>query len=115
MEFEELLTAVEAISPGAAIALRERKRQIDEKGFSAKHDSAWRSGQLLRAAECYFLTEDQRRRVTPQGADAPGKWPFVSETFKPTGDRLMDLAKGVAMSIAEMDRIVHERQQAGEM
>lgn len=115
MEFEELLTAVEAISPGAAIALRERKRQIDEKGFSAKHDSAWKSGQLLRAAECYFLTEDQRRRVTPKGADAPGKWPFVSEAFKPTGDRLMDLAKGVAMSIAEMDRIVHERKQAGEI
>ena len=115
MEFEDLLKAIETYSPGAAIALRERVRQIEEKGYTKKHDSAWKSGQLLRAAECYFLTDEQRRRMTPNGANAPGKWPFISETFKPTGDRLLDLSKGVAMAIAEMDRIIHERQQAGEM
>lgn len=115
MEIEELLKGIEAISPGAALAVRERKRQIEEKGYSAKHDSAWKAGQLLRGAECYFLTDDQRRWVTPRGGNAPGKWPFVNDTFKPTGDRLHDLAKGVAMAIAEMDRIINERQKAGEM
>ena len=115
MELEETLKAIETFSPGAAMAVRERKRQIEEKGYSQKHDSAWRSGQLLRGAECYFLTDDQRRRMTPNGANAPGKWPFISDTFKPTGDRLLDLSKGVAMAIAEMDRIIHERQEAGEM
>jgi hypothetical protein len=38
----------------------ERKRQIEEEGFTAEHDAKWTHRELLGAAICYLLSDKER-------------------------------------------------------
>lgn len=107
--------AIEALasllSPAAIDALKERARQIEAEGWTEEHDDAHENGELALAASCYM--------AHPRGGavPVPGKgkrtipdlWPWDAEWWKPGGKALADyrarLVKGVALGLAEIERV----------
>ena len=85
------------IMNGAYLISKERKRQIEEEGFDAKHDSMNVNNQLIQAAMCY---------LNPKDDFVKENWPksCEKEWFKPT-IRIRDLVKAGALISAEIDRL----------
>jgi hypothetical protein len=71
----------------------ERRRQVAIEGWTPEHDSAYRNGELTRAAACYAL-----------GARPPGMWPWADSWWKP-GTKERNLEKAGALIAAELDRL----------
>jgi hypothetical protein len=90
-----------ALTPGAQIILNERKRQISAEGYDAAHDDAHTSGQLATAAKCYVTAPEGREMC---GA-VPSAWPWEPQWWKPSPDRVRDLAKAGALYMAEAARL----------
>ena len=85
---------------GIELIAEERKRQITEEGFDAKHDSHWIGGELSMAACCYA------RQETKNPDFAPFDFPWEKEWWKPTpDDRIRELVKAGALIAAEIDRL----------
>lgn len=93
---EQEMTGTEAIAA-------ERKRQVEQEGWTAAHDDELTGGALAYAAACYAIGSIE----TLEGGGQ--LWPFDSEHWKPSGDRLRDLAKAGALIAAEYDRIARAR------
>jgi hypothetical protein len=75
----------------------ERKRQIEEEGFTAEHDDCLGAGVLAAAAACYAV---------PSLAEKAWLWPFDRSWWKPTPDnRIRELEKAGALIAAEIDRL----------
>jgi hypothetical protein len=83
----------------------ERKRQIEEEGWTAEHDDQWNYDELAMAALCYVIP----------GKDNHGKdnlfikdrWPLNDGFWKPTPDnRIRELEKAGALIAAEIDRLL---------
>src|SRR6476620_5471435 len=74
----------------------ERKRQIEFKGYDAKHDDEHATGELAMAAMCYAMLPLWRpEQMAPLG------WPWSNaqpmDGFKPSPHfRIMELAKAGA-------------------
>jgi hypothetical protein len=86
----------------------ERKRQIEEEGWTAKHDSQWENGELVDVAICYSMSEEEReRRPNPLASEFGIYWPWDgSEWWKPTPyNRIRELEKAGALIAAEIDRL----------
>ena len=82
----------------------ERKRQIEEEGFTAEHDDKWNCGELASAAACYVITEDRRYKV---GRLADTMWVLSGDWWKPSPDnRIRELEKAGALIAAEIDRLI---------
>jgi hypothetical protein len=86
----------------------ERKRQIEEEGFTAEHDDEWCKAELARAAVCY---------TTPYGfvGLVANVWPhnWKKEWFKPLPtNQIRNLEKAGALIAAEIDRLL--RMKRGE-
>jgi hypothetical protein len=87
----------------------ERKRQIEEEGFTAEHDDWQNQDQLALAAACYAIPEYYRRCLNEKFHNAfsflipygfPGQW------FKPAPEnRIRELEKSGALIAAEIDRL----------
>ncbi len=76
----------------------ERDRQVNDLGFDDHHDNAHTKGELASAASCYSaLAGNPRAQSTA--------WPFGQENFKPSNDKLIDLAKAGALILAEIERV----------
>jgi hypothetical protein len=85
----------------------ERRRQIEEEGWTADHDDQHENNELAKAAACYALpfpdfydeyTGDERARFFPN------QW--AEERFKPTpNNRIRELEKAGALIAAEIDRL----------
>jgi len=93
----------------------ERKRQIEEEGWTPEHDDSHRDGDLARAASAYafasILTDQQRHSVLGNVNPAffnlcwmlwPLNWSWA--TFKPK-DKKKCLVKAGALIAAEIDRL----------
>lgn len=134
MELQDILKNIESFSPSAAAAVRERKRQIDQEGYTPQHDLGHIEDQLAYAAICY--ASPQRRKVRKQPGDnsypniptvqetdekgqmqtymlmPPVLWPWGLDEWKPTpGDRARELEKAAALLIAERDRILAKQEK----
>jgi hypothetical protein len=86
----------------------ERKRQIEEEGFTAEHDDNHDFDELARAAACYILPERIREGRFGLKIAALGRllWPWGGDQWKPTPDnRIRELEKAGAMVAAEIDRL----------
>lgn len=88
----------------AAVAdelLDERKRQVEQEGWTAEHDDAHELGDLGDAAACYAMS--------PGGTIASGAqsrlWPWDRKWLKQRGDRRRDLVKAGGLIIAEIERL----------
>jgi hypothetical protein len=75
----------------ASDLLRERDRQINIEGWTAKHDDEHDGGELARAAACY-------------ASGHPARWPWPLAWWKPK-DKRRNLVKAGALIIAEIERL----------
>jgi hypothetical protein len=94
----------------------ERKRQIEEEGFTAERDDGYADRSLASAAACYAMAASQDRfarelvtdkEVSPQNLYIvrclwPRGWSW--KWWKPTTHR-RDLVKAAALIVAEIERL----------
>lgn len=104
---------------GLALIGAERARQINEEGWTDRHDDEYGGGPLVRAALCYE-TPAAHRRLIPmrqvrdgqwmacsrgeEQTRVPDGWPWEPEWWKPKS-RLRDLVRAGALYQAEVDRL----------
>ena len=88
----------------AADVLAERRRQIEEEGWTPQHDDNWPSGTLSLAAACYAMPKQDRQSKHGSGVSVwRALWPFDG-WWKPS-DRRRDLVKAGALILAEIERL----------
>lgn len=87
---------------GHELIAAERRRQILQEGWSADHDDAHASGELVLAAECY-IRFGAALRTYPVG-HPPIDWPWEDHWWKPDDDYTRTLVKAGALIAAEIDR-----------
>lgn len=91
---------------GIKIIARERKRQLEVKGYTPEHDDEHYQGELAKAAICYAIPN----RAAIQ---AVTWWPWANapvvnhNIHNPRGrkSRIHELAKAGALIAAEIDRL----------
>lgn len=105
------------LTQAAADVLAERKRQIEQEGWTPEHDSAHRDGSLSQAAACYASNAATWLGMVQSGAknlmDAGRyaelsplrlRWPWAAEWWKPKTPR-RDLVRAGALILAEIERL----------
>jgi transcriptional regulator with XRE-family HTH domain len=87
---------------GIELIAVERKRQIEEEGFTAEHDDQWQQGEIAQAAATYASLPYQVgmwinwRKL---------HWPWDIKWYKPETDRIREMVKVGALAAAEIDRL----------
>jgi len=113
---EQLLPVIEKVfGPGAAKGCAERLRQIQVEGWTPEHDDLSTDGSLSLASAMYIMSEEQRLEELSKTNDPmvpPTGWPWLVEYWKPTPDnRIRELEKGIALGMAEIDRLERKEEQ----
>jgi len=93
---------------GVELIATERKRQIEEEGWTAEHDDNWKNEALAYAAVCYALPQKNGKvwRSAISIDFIKMFFPFENEWWKPTPDnRIRELEKAGALIAAEIDRL----------
>lgn len=101
---DHALSASSALEDIAA----ERRRQIDERGYTTDFDERYDDGELASAAGLYAMFSrpggfEQAQRFAA-GKSAPAGWPWLAKYFRPTSPRRM-LVKAGALILAEIERM----------
>lgn len=86
---------------GAERIAAERRRQVEQEGYTPSRDDGYTNWELSEAAVAY-LTKDPPGS-TADFEDPPAVWPWGKEHWKP-GERLRNLEKAGALVAAEIDR-----------
>lgn len=79
----------------------ERRRQIEELGWSPAKDDEWVEAELARAAGSYAIVADLE---IVNKLVVPPTWPWPTEWYKPADRRDM-LVKAAALVVAEIERL----------
>lgn len=86
---------------GASLIAQERKRQIEEEGYTAVHDEQHNNEELVEAAGCYIYSYVNRDPQMPLI-----DWPWDPRDWKSTPeDWIKQLVKAGALIAAEIDRL----------
>jgi hypothetical protein len=94
---------------GVELIAAERKRQIEEEGWTARHDDEYKNDQLIEAAMCYVSSKKIRANSLVMSL-----WPWKKELWKPTPDnRIRELEKAGALIAAEIDRLLRLEDKDG--
>ncbi|WP_326929500.1 hypothetical protein [Burkholderia sp. ABCPW 111] len=88
--------------------LIERRRQIEQEGWTPEHDDKCGDLEMSCAAGCYAMYT----LAYPAG-DPPPPWPWATDWWKPTTQR-RNLVKAAALILAELERLDRLRARAGE-
>lgn len=88
-----------ALTDAARDVLAERRRQIEQEGWTPAHDDQYRDHELPCAAGCYAMYT----LAYPAG-DPPPAWPWVADWWKPTTHR-RNLVKAGALIQAAIERL----------
>lgn len=93
---------------GAELIAQERKRQVEEEGWTPEHDAEHADGALACAAACYAVPAERRDLYLGQHfLGHPSTWPWSTDWWKPTpDDRRKELVKAGALIAAEIDRLL---------
>jgi hypothetical protein len=101
---------------GIELIAAERRRQLEEEGWTAEHDDQWKSGELARAAACYALLPKDRHESKLDkyftsyfswSKILRKLWPWGMDWYKPTPEnRIRELEKAGALIAAEIDRLL---------
>lgn len=86
------------VHDGAGQITAERRRQVGKEGWTARHDDAHDTGELVDAAVAYCMV------YGTDTSDAIRRWPWAATEFNP-GDRKRNLQKAGALLAAELDRL----------
>ena len=94
---------------GIELVAKERKRQIEEEGFSPKHDAEHTDGELAMAAACYAAPEQVY--IHTQAEDVHhfvDPWPEDWHEWdkREEHSRIRQLAIAGALIAAEIDRLI---------
>lgn len=91
------------IGRGADLITAERRRQVEEEGYTPDHDDD-HGTELVPAAIAYALASTPKEwEEDDETPDSLRWWPWDSASFKPSGD-VRDLVKAGALIAAEIDR-----------
>ena len=93
---------------GSEMIANERKRQIEEEGWSLERDRrAYTEQQLAHAALCYvkWAVSEKYNPI------AYGEWPWDDHWWRPV-DKIRSLTKAGALIAAEIDRIKGEAEES---
>jgi hypothetical protein len=82
----------------------ERKRQIEEEGWTSIHDDQHDAGEMARAAACFALAAWCAPEHAVNESVIIKLWPWEWRWYKPSGKR-RDLVRAGALIIAEIERI----------
>lgn len=94
------LPTIQALEP----VMHERFRQIEDEGYSVEHDDKHDRGEIAQAASVYLMPAGMREQY--EDDEHPTYWPWSAESWKPTpDDRERELIKGLALGLAELERI----------
>ena len=92
----------------------ERRRQIEEEGWTHEHDDVHGNEELASAAVCYALPRHLHGDFLLRSRNAPRPtsiraevWPWTRAWWKPK-DRRRDLVRAGALIVAEIDRLDRE-------
>ncbi|VFT61499.1 Uncharacterised protein [Pseudomonas aeruginosa] len=77
----------------------ERRRQVEDEGWTPEHDDEHNGGELADAAACYALSAAGWSTYA-----ARERWPWPLEWWKPSTAR-RDLVKACALALAEIERL----------
>lgn len=83
----------------------ERRRQIEQEGWSVAHDDQHAEGEMADAAACYAMT------VNTRGLPVNGRtlewwvWPTEWTGWWKPKDRRRDLIRAAALIVAEIERL----------
>lgn len=90
-------------SRAADDVLAERRRQVEDEGWTPEHDDRHGEGELARAGVCYALHAVYGDEFGGK-EHAPGPWPWDRKWWKPK-TRRRDLVRAAALIIAELERL----------
>lgn len=93
---------------GAELIAAERRRQVEQEGWTPEHDDEHDDGQLISAAREYASTalKQVSLRFVEVDAKAPtAAWPWHLDWWNPSDDPVRNLAKAGALIAAEIDRL----------
>lgn len=85
----------------------ERKRQVEDEGYSEEHDDCHSRGELAFAAGCYAYTAGLASCIEPDDhglQHIPSDWPWDRKSWKPK-DKHRNLIRAAALIIAEIERL----------
>jgi hypothetical protein len=97
---EIYLAAGPLVPPAARDVFAERRRQVDQEGWTSTHDDKYRHCELARAAATYALCSDPEQLMLC-GART---WPWRLDWWKRSTYR-RDLIKSGALILAEIERL----------
>lgn len=80
---------------GAERISAERRRQVEQEGFDAAHDTQHSPHELKRAAMCYTVAEGPNDPMPPE-------WPWEARWWKPK-DKVRNLKRAGALYLAAAD------------
>ena len=80
----------------------ERRRQVDEEGWTPEHDDVHIDCSLASAAATYALP--YAGAITRADRNLPIMWPWDASSWKPHGRR-RDLVRAAALIVAEIERL----------
>ncbi|CFK42777.1 gp41 [Burkholderia pseudomallei] len=88
------------VTSAARDVLAERRRQVEQEGWTPEHDDAHSTGDMALAAACYAAADN----ANYPPAEPPDLWPWDSDWWKPSDER-RNLVKAGALIIAEIERL----------
>lgn len=91
---------------GIELISEERKRQIDEEGYTLAHDKEENVlSQLAFAAAAYACPPEANKA---KGFKRTHLFPWDSRAWKPSDNRIVELTKAGALIAAEIDRLQNQ-------
>jgi hypothetical protein len=119
----EALSAGGRLSQALTDVMAERRRQIEQEGWTPDHDDEHLEGSLALAGGCYAanaatwlaMKADGLKHLIAEGRYAEMsrtllRWPWRKEWWKPTNPR-RDLIKAGALILSEIERLDRQQEQ----
>jgi hypothetical protein len=96
---------------GISLISAERKRQIEEEGWTPQHDDEHDNYEMSSAACCYAQMGRGGPYSNPTAGKPPRGWPirWGDGWWKPNPDPIKNLVKAGALIAAEIDRLQRVR------
>jgi hypothetical protein len=86
----------------------ERKRQIEEEGWTAEHDDQHEDSGLAKAAASYAYPRTEGEHLSWKAA----LWPWADGWYRPCpNNRIRELEKAGALCAAEIDRLLRLKER----
>lgn len=95
------------LTKAAHDVLAERRRQVEQEGWTTGHDDMHAAGELERAAAAYCASAARPKLYARKPGAAftvPPLWPWDMRWWKPRDPRA-DLVRAGALILAEIERI----------